>query len=58
MRREAPYQVIEKKNEISTFQWALWGVTCMVSTCGAVAAAVAVVILISQHWGGVQTTTA
>jgi len=45
-----PYQVVDKKNEISTFQWALWGITCMMTTCGAVAAAVAVVILISQHW--------
>ncbi len=45
-----PYQVIEKKDDISTFQWALWGVTCMMSTVGCAAAAVAVVVLISQHW--------
>ena len=51
-----PYQVVEKKNEISTFQWALWGITCMMTTCGAIAAAVAVVILISQHWASPTVT--
>ncbi len=47
----------EKKNEYSTFAWAIGILTCVTSSCAAIIAAIALVILISQHWTQTNTIT-
>lgn len=39
-----------EKKEDNFWKWAIWIIICIMSSCAALAAAIAVVILISQHW--------
>ena len=47
---------VHTENETSTFQWALWTVTCAASSCAAVAGLVVIVIEISKNWQGLTNT--